>query len=152
MLQPDLATSRRTGADDGAAPDSDDDATDLTSDVLSDPTGPVSDSPKRTTAAIKTAKCSIDYNVDWDGAEGSAGPCLPYCGGAAKRCAPIGRHLAVVDHAVATEHSQPCRRAGALSQGKTYKLMRALRKRALNYLGQLWMLTSDLRHAKDAAV
>ena len=40
-------------------------------------------------------------------------------------------------------------RAGALSPGKTYKLMRALRKHALNYLGQLWMLASDRRHAKD---
>ena len=27
--------------------------------------------------------------------------------------------------------------------------MRALRKHALNYLGQLWMLASDRRHAKD---
>ena len=42
-------------------------------------------------------------------------------------------------------------RAGALSPGKTYKLMRALRKHALNYLGQLWMLASDRRHAKDIA-
>ena len=43
-------------------------------------------------------------------------------------------------------------RAGALSPGKTYKLMRALRKHALKYLDQLWMLTSDRRHAKDVAV
>ena len=40
-------------------------------------------------------------------------------------------------------------RAGELSPGKTYKLMRALRKHALNYLGQLWMLTSGRRHEKD---
>ena len=40
-------------------------------------------------------------------------------------------------------------RAGALSPGKTYKLMRALRKHALDYLDQLWMLASDRRHAKD---
>ena len=40
-------------------------------------------------------------------------------------------------------------RAGALSPGKTYKLMRALRNHALNYLDQLWMLASDCRHAKD---
>ena len=40
-------------------------------------------------------------------------------------------------------------RAGALSPGKTYKLVRALRKHALNYLGQQWMLASDRRHAKD---
>ena len=41
-------------------------------------------------------------------------------------------------------------RAGALSPGKTYKLMRALRKHALNYLDQQWMLASDRRHAKEA--
>ena len=40
-------------------------------------------------------------------------------------------------------------RAGELSPGKTYKLMRVLRKHALNYLDQLWMLASDRRHAKD---
>ena len=40
-------------------------------------------------------------------------------------------------------------RAGALSPRKTDKLMRTLRKNALNYLGQLWMLASDRRHAKD---
>ena len=28
-------------------------------------------------------------------------------------------------------------------------LMRALRKHALNYLDQLWILTSDRRHEKD---
>ena len=42
-------------------------------------------------------------------------------------------------------------RAGALSPGKTYKLMLALHKHALNYLDQLWMLASDRRHAKDVA-
>ena len=54
---------------------------------------------------------------------------------------------------MATERSQPCRpvgRVGALSQGKAYKLLRALRKHAPNYLGQLWVLASDRRHAKDA--
>ena len=30
--------------------------------------------------------------------------------------------------------------------------MRALRKHAVNYLGQLWMLTSDRRHEKDTTV
>ena len=58
-----------------------------------------------------------------------------------------------MDHEVATERSQPCRpvgRVGALSQGKAYKLLRALRKHAPNYLGQLWVLASDRRHAKDA--
>ena len=34
----------------------------------------------------------------------------------------------------------------------TYKLMRALRKHALNYLGKLWMLASDRRRAKDGTV
>ena len=43
-------------------------------------------------------------------------------------------------------------RAGALSPGKTYNLMRELRKHALNYLYQLWMLTSDRRHEKDTTV
>ena len=67
-------TTRRSGADDGEAADSDDDVTDLTG----IPTGPAPDSPKRMTAAITTAKCLIDYNVDWDwdGAEGAADPCL----------------------------------------------------------------------------
>jgi hypothetical protein len=30
-----------------------------------------------------------------------------------------------------------------------YKLMRSLRKHALNYLNQLWTLTSDRRREKD---
>ena len=42
-------------------------------------------------------------------------------------------------------------RAGGLSPGKTYKLMRVLRKHALNYLDQLWMLASNRRHAKDVS-
>ena len=41
------------------------------------------------------------------------------------------------------------RAGGALSPGKTYKLMRALRKHAPNYLDQWWMLASERRHAKD---
>ena len=44
-------TTRQSGADDGAATDSDGDVTDLTSDL----TGPP-DSPTRTTAAITTTK------------------------------------------------------------------------------------------------
>ena len=44
------------------------------------------------------------------------------------------------------------RAAGALSPGRTCKLIRALRKHALNYLDQLWMLTSDWRHKKDTTV
>ena len=45
-------------------------------------------------------------------------------------------------------------RAGKLSPRKTYKLIRALRKHTLNlnYLDQLWMLTSDQRHEKDTTV
>ena len=35
---------------------------------------------------------------------------------------------------------------------RAHKLMRVLRKHALNYLDQLWMLTSDRRHEKDTAV
>ena len=42
--------------------------------------------------------------------------------------------------------------AGALSPGKTYKRIRALRNHALNYLDQLWVLASDRRHAKDAII
>ena len=41
-------------------------------------------------------------------------------------------------------------RAGKLCPGKTYKLMRALRKHALNNLDQLWMLTCDRRHEKGS--
>ena len=58
------ATSRQAGADDDTTTDSDDKVTDLTSDVFSDPTGLTSDPPKRITAAIRTAKGLIDYNVD----------------------------------------------------------------------------------------
>ena len=55
----------------------------------------------------------------------------------------------MVDHEVATKAVSFVGRAGALSPGKTYKLVRALREHALNYLDQLWMLASDRRHAKD---
>ena len=41
-------------------------------------------------------------------------------------------------------------RAGKLSPGKTYKLMRAPHKHALNCLDQLWMLTFDRGHEKDS--
>ena len=50
------ATSRQAAADDDTATDSDDEVTNLTSDVFSDPTGPTSDPPKRRTAAIRPAK------------------------------------------------------------------------------------------------
>ena len=98
--------------------------------------GPAADSPKRTTAAITTAKCSIDYNVDWDGVEGAADPFL----------AAVER-LHIARQSVDTSRWWTMRwpqnavslvgRAGARSPGKTYKLMRVLRKHALNYLDQL---------------
>ena len=69
-----LATGRPE-AGGGAETDSDGDEIDLTG----DPTEPP-DSPTRTTATITTAKCPIDYNVDWDGVEGAAGPCLAAVG------------------------------------------------------------------------
>ena len=68
--------SRQTGADDDTATDSDNGITDLTSDVFPDPTGLVSDPPTRRTAAIRTEKCLISYNLDWDEVEGAADPCL----------------------------------------------------------------------------
>ena len=62
----------RPGAGGGAEVDSDGDETDLTGGPSEPP-----DSPTRTTATITTtAQCPIDYNVDWDGVEGAADPCL----------------------------------------------------------------------------
>ena len=54
----------------------DDEITDLASGMFSDPTDPISDPPTRKTAAIRTAKGLVNYNADWDGAEGTADPCL----------------------------------------------------------------------------
>ena len=137
-------TTRRSGADGGAAADSDDDVTDLTS----DPPGPAPDSPTRTTAIITTAKCLIGYNVDWDGVGGAAGPCL-----AAVGLQHVARQSVGTSRWWTTRWPQNAvslvGRADALRPGKTYKLVRALRKHALNYLGQLWMLASDRRHARE---
>ena len=103
--------------------------------TCSDPTSPVSDSPTRTTAAIKTAKCLIDY-VDWDGVEGAADPCL-----AVVELLHVARQSADTSRWWTMRWPQNAvslvSRAGALSPGRTYKLMRALRKHALNYLDQL---------------
>ena len=54
----------------------DDEITDLASGMFSDPTDPISDLPTRKTAAIRTAKGLVNCNVDWDGVEGAADPCL----------------------------------------------------------------------------
>ena len=86
--------------------------------------------------------------MDWDGVEGAADPCLAAV-----------ELLHVAQQSVDTSRWWTMRwpqnavslvgRVGALSPGKTYKLMRALCKHALNYLDQLWMLASDRCHAKD---
>ena len=141
MLQP---GNEPTGAGGGAETDSDGDEIDLTG----DPTEPP-DSPTRTTATITTAKCPVDYNIDWDGVEGAADPCLAGV-----------ELLHVACRSVDTSRWWTMRwpqnavglvgRTGALSPDKTYKLMRALRKHASNYLGQLRMLASDRQHAKEA--
>ena len=64
-------TTRQSGAGGGAETDSGGDEIDLTGDPTELP-----DSSTRTTATITTAKCPVDYNVDWDGVEGAAAPCL----------------------------------------------------------------------------
>ena len=112
------ATSRQAGADDDTATESDDEATDLTSGVFSDPTGPISDPPTRRTAAIQTAKGPIDYNVDWGGVEGAAGPCL-----AAVQLLHIARKSVGTSrwwtmHAVAPECGQSCRPSGRAEPGR----------------------------------
>ena len=115
---------RQAGADDDTATDSDDEVTDLTSGVFSDPTGPTSDSPKRRTAAIRTAKGLTDYNVDLDGGEGSVDPCL-----AAVELLHIARQSVGTSRWWAMRRPQNAvslvGQAGALSPGKTYKLMQA---------------------------
>ena len=86
--------------------------------------------------------------MDWNGAEGAADPCL-----AAVELLHVARRSVDTSRWWTMRWPQNAvsllGRAGALSPGKTYKLMRALRKHALNYLDQLWMLASDRRHAKD---
>ena len=39
--------------------------------VLNRPPTELPDSPTRMTATITTAKCPVDFNVDWDGVEGA---------------------------------------------------------------------------------
>ena len=137
------SSTRQSGAGGGAEADSDGDEIGLTG----DPTEPP-DSPTHTTATITTAKCPIDYNVDWGGVEGAADPCL-----AAVKLLHVARRSVGTSRWWTMRWPQNAvsfvGRAGVLSPGKTYKLMRALRKHALNYLDQLWMLASDRRHAKD---
>ena len=147
------STRPRTGPGNGgdAATAANDDINDLASGIFSDPTDPISDPPTRKTAAIRTAKGLVSYDVGWDGTEGAAGPCLAAV-----------KLLHVAQQSVDTSRWWTMRwpqnvasligRAGELSPDNTYKLMRALRKHALNYLDQLWMLTSDRRHEKDTAV
>ena len=136
-------TTRSTGPGGSDETDSEDDLTDLTGSLAEQP-----DASIRTTATVTTAKCMIDYDVDWDGVESSDDPCL-----AAVELLRIAR--ATVDTSRWWTMRWPQNavslvgRAGGLSPGKTYKLMRSLRKHALNYSGQLWMLTSDRRHDKD---
>ena len=114
--------------------------------MVSDPTGSVSDPPTRRTAAIRTEKCLISYNLDWDGVEGAADPCL-----AAVELLHVARQSVGTSRWWTMRWPQNAvsrvGREGALSPGKTYKLMRALCKSALNYLDQLWMLASDRRPA-----
>ena len=138
--------TRRSGGDGGAATDSDDDVTDLTS----DPTGPP-DSPTRTTAAIPTAKCLTDYDVDLNGAEGAADPCFVavelHCTLRANRLAP----LAVVDHEVAAGRSQPCR-SGRCTEPVQVLQAHSGTSQARPQLPRsaVDMLASDRRHTKDA--
>ena len=119
------ATSRQAGADDDTATDFDDEDTDLTSGVFSGPTGPTSDPPTRRTAAIRTAKGSIDYNVDWNGVEGAANPCLAAVELLHITCQSVDTSrwwtMRWPQHAVSLVG-----RADALRPGKTSRLMRAL--------------------------
>ena len=137
------SSTRQSGAGSGAEADSGGDEIDSVGDPAEPP-----DSPTRTTATITTAKRPVEYHVDWDGVEGAADPCL-----AAVKVLHVARRSVVTSRWWTMRWPQNAvslvGRAGELSPGKTYKLMRALRKHALNYLDRLWMLASDRRHAKD---
>ena len=112
-------TSCQTGADGDAATDSDDEVTDVASGVFSDPAGSVLDPPTRRTAAIRTGKCLISYNVDWDGVEGcAADPCLAAVGLLHVARQSVGTSRAVVDHAVAAECGQSCRSSRCAEPGQ----------------------------------
>ena len=114
---------------------------------MGDPAEPP-DSPTRTTATITTAKRQVEYHVDWDGVESAVDPCL-----AAVKLLHVARRSVDTSRWWTMRWPQNAvslvGRAGELSPGKTYKLMRVLRKHALHHLDQLWMLASDRRHAKD---
>ena len=133
-------TSERGG---GAEADSDGDEADSVSDSAEPP-----DSPTRTTATITTARRQVEYQVDWDGVESAADPCL-----AAVKLLHVARRSVDTSRWWTMRWPQNAvglvGRAGGLSPGKTYKLMRVLRKHALHHLDQLWMLASDRRRAKD---
>ena len=77
--------------------------------------------------------------MDWDSVEGAADPCL-----AAVELLYVARQSVDTSRWWTMRWPQNAvslvDRAGALSPCITYKLMRALRKRALNYLDQLWMM------------
>ena len=74
--------------------------------------------------------------MDWDDAEGAADPCL-----AAVALLHVARRSVGTSQWWTMRWPQNAvslvARAGALSPGKIYKLMRLLRKHALNYLDQL---------------
>ena len=137
------SSTRQSGAGGGAEADSDGDEVDSVGDSAELP-----DSPTRTTATITTARRQVEYHVDWDGVESADDPCL-----AAVKLLHVARRS--VDTSRWWTMRWPKNavslvgRAGPLSPGKTQKLMRALRKHALNYLDQLWVLASDRRHAND---
>ena len=86
---------------------------------------------------IRTAKGLVSYDVDWDCAEGSADPFL-----AAVKLLHVARQSVDTSRWWTMRWPQNAvsliGRAGKMSPGtKPYKLMRALRKHALNYLVQL---------------
>ena len=129
----------------GAGADSEDDEVESLDDPAETP-----DPPTRTTATITTARRQVEYHEDWDGVESAADPCL-----AAVKLLHVARRSVDTSRWWTMRWPQNAvslvGRAGGLSPGKTYKLMRVLRKHALNYLDQLWMLASDRRHAKGVS-
>ena len=103
-----------------AATEADDDITDLTGDMVSDPaSGPISNLPSQ------TAKGSVSYDVDWDGIEAAPDPCL-----AAVKLLHVARQMVGTSRWWTVRWPQNTvsliGRADKLSPGKTYKLTRAL--------------------------
>ena len=121
----------RSGAGGDGETDSDGDEVDLVGGLTEPP-----DSPTSTTATITTVERPVDYHVDWDGVESASDPCL-----AAVKLLQVARQSVDTSRWWTMRWPQNAvslvGRAGGLSPGKTYKLMRALRKHALNYLDQL---------------